>query len=220
MKTEAGPSTAGLPHLSWFQLGNCLLAFCGKGGDQGVFRLLRNKPGSKWEFCPPRTREWDSYHQSAFRGSRADTVHRAKLDNVPPLPSTFPPPRRIWVGEPPRDEAPRSRDNFHRAVVEAGGEIPLWIVLEEDTYETYYGDGCFREFSGAFRTEEEARKAAAAAALHTHIRKARLVAKGDHLSLVIPATDKTHFDHVTLKQVCDALAGTARKKAGRKKVSR
>ncbi|MEK7467934.1 MAG: hypothetical protein AAB074_11010 [Planctomycetota bacterium] len=225
MKTKESPPTRNPPHMSWFTLGTYLLAFCGKGGDQGVYRLLRNKPGAKWEYCPPMTREWDIYHQAAFRGSKADAANPSRLENIPVLPSTFPPPHRIWVDHPPRVETPRSSGESWREVIEAGGELQVWIVLEEDTYETHHGDGCFREFSGAFRTAADAKKAASRSALHPHIRKARLVVKADQLSLVIDSAESTHFDHVTLKQVCDALEGSVagaslRKKSGRKKVSR
>jgi hypothetical protein len=197
----------------WYQLDDdgVVVVFCGFYGFDGAFRIFpRQDP--KWEFCPPGTRAWDNYHQAAFLRGRYERRDPADCADLPPLPESWPPPADIVVHDPPEPYAFEGRpgSRLWNLVERRRGGLEVFVVLEEDPYETAVGDGIFYYFQDAFFGEPSARTRGEelnARGMRGHVRKGWLRATGNRLMFEIPEAERSPFDHLTLAQVCDALAG-------------
>jgi hypothetical protein len=196
----------------WYLCGTTVVVFCGAFGTDGLYRIVAS-PAARWEFCPIGTRLWDWYHQAAFYAHRAEPTRALDHPELPPLPAGWPPdPATTRLDETESSVHAQPGGAIWRVVERAGGELPVFIVLEEDTYETALGDGCFRDFRAAFYDESAARAAAAKTTgthQQRHLRRAWLRIEAGELQLTIAAKDHTPFDHVTLADVCKALVPDA-----------
>jgi hypothetical protein len=196
----------------WYLCGTTLVVFCGTLGGDGLYRIVED-PAVRWEYCPVGTRLWDWYHQAAFFAHRAEPTRAVDHPELPPLPTEWPPdPAITRLDEAERSVHAQPGGAVWRVVERAGGELPVFIVLEEDTYETSAGDGCFRDFRAAFYEESAARESAAnVTGTHEkrHLRRAWLRIEAGELELNVAAEDRTPFDHVTLADVCNALVRDA-----------
>lgn len=203
----------GAAKREWYVCGTTIVVFCGAGGGDGVYRFRENTE-ARWEFCPAGTRLWDWYHQAVFYAHRAEPAQALDYSALPPLPAQWPAdPAITLLDEEQRSAHARPGSTVWAAVERAGGELPVFIVLEEDIYETTFGDGCFRDFRTACYEESAARSAAAEISTPNraaHLRRGWLRLEAAELQLSMAAEDRSVFDHVTLAEVCNALADQGR----------
>ncbi len=206
---QAWLAQGGTPGRDWYECGANIVVFCGTLGSDGLYRIS-SAGDSGWEFCPVGTRLWDWYHQAAFNAHRAQPTTVDDHPRLPPLPSVWPPEASITVLDAKRRSVHEQVGSAVWVAVErAGGKLPVTIVLKEDGYETSFGDGCFRDFHTACIDEAMARTLAAqvsASGLLAHVRRGCLETEAGELRLTMADQDRTPFDHVTLADVCDALA--------------
>ena len=85
------------------------------------------------------------------------------------------------------------------------------MVLEEDRYETVFGNGCFRHFESAFFDESSAQShidkdCEQHELLWFHIRIIHLVASDNGVVLDTKGAKISPFDHFGLGQICDDLS--------------
>ena len=122
-------------------------------------------PPAHWHFHSPGSIVWDSVHQEVYRNHRAEVRTAEDLDK-----SGVPLPPSLTLPNPPL-KAKSWEDNFRREI--PFGEIPerlrsvltespdpktLFLVLDEDRYETAFGDGKFLYPKAIFSTEAAARE--------------------------------------------------------------
>lgn len=137
-----------------------VVAFCGPNGVNGV--LVHTFSG--WEFHSAGSVVWDNYHQTVYRNFRADPLTQNDLKKRKiPLP-----PQRDYQNIP----AVSWKDNFIAQVnlkkipsfclkkikKWKNGKGNIFIVLEEDEYETGLGDGKFLDLKAAFWDKISAEK--------------------------------------------------------------
>jgi hypothetical protein len=198
--------TGAAEQRDWYVCGQTVVVFCGTLGGDGLYRFVASD-GAHWEYCPVGTRLWDWYHQAAFFAHRAEPTSAARHSDLPPLPGDWPPASSITRHD---ETSPHAEPGgaLWLAVERRGGILPIFIVLEEDTYETTFGDGCFRDFHGAYGDEQAALAAAATLATPhrtAHLRHAWLRLAERELTLVVAPEETTPFDQLTLAQVCEDL---------------
>ena len=137
-----------------------IVAFIGTRGFDGVYKLCSSKD---WEFRPPGSREWDAFHQAAYRNARAVplTWDEMKERGIPLPPAAGE--RPCEIGEDgDEDGLPlRSLSWSIRRKLRASSKgqwISLFLLLEEDEYETLMGDGKFRYLHATCWEEKDARR--------------------------------------------------------------
>lgn len=129
-------------------------------GHNGFFVRRGTDPDTEWEFVIPGSLRWDSLHQDIYYAHHdLEPCPKEIVDTLPPLPQV------------PSFKALRWEDNFlplkkmpvsdfpflANKIKETNGELQFWFVLDEDLYETYYGDGTFLYFHGeVYLSETEA----------------------------------------------------------------
>jgi hypothetical protein len=201
--------------IEWYRTDNDLiLGFCGKKGHRGVYLYWLNR-SDDWEYCPAETKAWDHYHQMVYWQGRADSCTFEELKGeVPPLPREFPPPTRYHVTDPPEKGTPNALAGsklFERVNSVSDKRLPVYVVLEEDRYETVFGDGCFRNFESAFLDRRSAESHVELdfephEFIAFHIRLVHLVARDDQLVLDMNNAEISPFDYFSLQQICDDIA--------------
>lgn len=142
-----------MPEITFYHDDDLVLAFCGTWGAQGVYRCwLNDDPGQiRWEFCPPESKTYDFYHQKVFRQQRADACDDDVRARLPPLPDGFPPPTALHVAEKAVPASVKPVGRVLLAVRAApAGRLAVFVVLSENSYESLFGDGVFRDFEAAF----------------------------------------------------------------------
>lgn len=133
-------------------------------GDYGLNGVLVYRPSEGWEFYNTGSTTWDAFHQTVYRNFRADSLTKLDLEErgipYPPVEQYKNQPIINW------------QDNFTSEI--SIGKIsprclklirqwPLnkgifYIVLEEDEYETSFGDGKFLDLKAAFWDKASAKK--------------------------------------------------------------
>lgn len=205
------------PPIEWYECDDSrlILGFCGHfQGHRGVYRYWLNR-SDDWQFCPPGTEAWAYYHQMAYGQNRAGPCDFAVLkERVPPLPAQFPPPEKYHVTDPPEPDTPNVLPEsgvFEKVKSAPNRRLPVYVVLREDTYESLFGDGVFRDFKSAFfeRTEAESyvkKKLESQGGYKFYIREVYLTISRNVVALVTAGSDLSPFDHFTRQQICDELA--------------
>lgn len=150
----------------WYQNDDVLVA-CVNKGVLGMFRLILNARRPKWKYYPVNSRGWDHLHQQIFWTFKFDHLQDGPPQGLPPLPPLPPLPKKTSIAW----ERVFPKHRYYFALLfprtalwigKSGGTARIWYVLEEDLYESYFGDGIFREFNGAVFTAKKAAKEYAA----------------------------------------------------------
>ena len=201
--------------IEWYRTdSDLILGFLGKKGSRGVYRYWLNESDT-WEFCHAGTKEWDRYHQKVYWKGDADPIKFNELKGkVPPIPRKLPPRAIRDVIDLPEKEAPYTsvtNELLEKINACPGRRVPVYVVLEENRYETVFGDGCFRHFESAFFDESSAQShiendCEQHELLWFHIRIVHLVASEDGVVLDTKGAKISPFDHFGLGQICDDLA--------------
>jgi hypothetical protein len=142
-------------------------------GSRGYFMCTGSAPNfSEWRYIVPGSIAWDSLDQD-IRYSHHDfdpcpPELSAALPPLPAIPSSKP---LAWKDNFEPKEPLRAGDfpALGRRIAEMpDGKARFWFILEEDLYESRYGDGSFLYFHGlVFESEESARASAEAHNLET-----------------------------------------------------
>ena len=199
--------------IEWYQSDDLILGFCGFKGSLGVYRFFLDR-SEEWQFCPAETKLWDRYHQKVYFQGKADLIDFSDVaDRVPLLPPQFPPPLNFHIVDPPEPATsnvlPGSRV-FEKVNASPDKRLALYIVLEEDTYESAVGNGIFRYFKSAYFDRGDAelsiKKELKSGRFYLyHIRKIHLIVSDNEILLDINGCDLSPFDHFTRQQICDDL---------------
>jgi hypothetical protein len=149
--------------VEYFFDGSRIVASIDEGSDGFFVHHYGDRGSSPWRYVVPGSIEWDDIHQDLFFAHHdLDSYppeQAAKLPPIPPVPSY----KRIeW------------KDNFdskgsllaasfpalaRRIAGSPDSVVRFWFLLEEDRYETEFGDGLFLYFHGrVFDTEAAARE--------------------------------------------------------------
>lgn len=114
---------------------------------EGAFLLPAG--GDAWAWHPRGSDGWDRIHQRIHLALKADHLARPPQGS-PPLPEPGPAHRANDRDDP----GPWAHDPTLRAWVGPGRSA--FVVLSEDTWETRFGDGCFRTFEACVPDEDTA----------------------------------------------------------------
>ena len=139
-----------------------LFAAVGTSGFDGIFRL---HSGSRiWEFLSPGSLEWDRVHQKIYRAARVENIDPAELSSsLPalPVPAKQAIHHKTWKDNLlPKHLIMASHYPLTKKIIEAQEhrEITVFVVLTEDTYETFLGDGKFHYIEEVFLSKESANR--------------------------------------------------------------
>ena len=142
-----------------YVLEGSVLAFLGTDGLDGVLEYYDNVG---WRLHVAGSSRWDALHQGVFRNGkgRGLTAEALPAMGVPAPPvqsaSELPPPvtwASNFAADRPLAEAPAA---LTKRVADAGGTMEVFLVLEEDRYESAFGDGRFLYPVAAFWEAEPA----------------------------------------------------------------
>jgi len=143
-----------------YQVGNTIVLFLGVMGNEG---LMIHKGADLWEYHPPVSLVWDSFHQQVYRNFKAEALSVEEMERsgvrMPDLAACDVPAHgRSWAdnfnAEAPFSAVPRGVLPELRR--HAGEEMEVFLVLMEDRYETSFGDGRFLYPTAAFWTRNAA----------------------------------------------------------------
>lgn len=200
-----------------------LLVFLGLQGSDGVLRL--SKAGA-WEFLPAGSVAWDGYHQEIYRNFRGDPLDANALAErgivLPPLAEYRNRPGVSWQDNFP-SELPLAEVPAELRQRLAPGTFPVFLVMEEDGYETSLGDGkylyperAYRDRAHAERFLEERRREAedpskaqdpAKAEWYRYtLKEIRVMVDGERVRAELALEN---FEHVSLGDVLRLLAEDA-----------
>ncbi len=191
-------------------LSDTVIAFIGELGSGGV--LVYRESEKAWEFHPQGSTTWSDFHQRVFRNHRAVLIKEDELKRRGiqiPVPDDYADrPAMAWAdnfrSELPLKTVPPSIVN---AV--SRGKPTIYVVLEEDTYETFFGDGKFLYPVAAFWSDAEAVAYSTAHASewsrHT-VRPVRLEIDGQH-DLLRASLELQLYEHIDLPNVVKLLLG-------------
>ena len=192
---------------------DAIYAGVGPMGRNAIFRLLAGD--TRWEFLVPNSPTWDAVHQCIYRNFRVEAI---RLD-------TFPAPLRP-LPEIPQGLFPAWRDYFlpkrpirawrYRALAKFlkardHETVTVFVVLDEDIYETAFGDGEFHYFREVFHSREKAQRYMEQNQSEWHQFHLRTMAiKLEHRVFVFPDFQPELFDHYKVKEVLTALEARLR----------
>ena len=143
--------------IDWHRTEHLVLGFCAGRGTQGLWRFWLGSSG-EWEYFPYDTEKWNYYHQMIYWSQGGDACKFSDIvDQVPSLPAEYPPPDKYHVKDPVEDPVVPNDDLLKEIGAAPEERLPVYVVLEEDPYETSFGDGIFRDFNSAHLDEEEAK---------------------------------------------------------------
>jgi hypothetical protein len=187
-------------------------ACVGPMGVNALFRLRRSLTGKpEWEFLVPESPTWDSAHQRLYFDRRwVETVNPNELpEPIPPIPEIprgpFPHPSEYFMPERHLDV---SKYPYVKTFLRTRSDetVTVIVVLHEDLYETYLGDGEFHYFQDVFLTREDAQRATGLypdKEERFHLRT--MTIKLDSGALDFPDFRVELFDHYTVEQVLQRL---------------
>ena len=171
--------------------------------SRGIFQLYRDKRSTgPWVFLAPETEAWDAVHQKIYRNGRATEVEPGTA--VPPVPPAPEGPFPSWAENLGKGRVlPAVR--YPGVARWAGTRGVVYVVLEEDSYESMFGDGCFRYLSDVFVDRAEARRAAASAGKWQSMTVQSFTLKARDGYLYAPDFGPGLFEHYKLEEVLDKL---------------
>ncbi len=164
----------------------------------------------QWEFLIPNSPNWAWVHQRIYRNPRVEEIRPEHFPApLPPLPETppgpFPESEDYFLPEKPLQASayPLVRKFLNG---QQGKSAKVFIVLEEDRYETMLGDGEFHDFDRVFLAKEEAERYMDRNRdewKSFHLRE--MTMKLDDEVLAFPDFAHKLFDKHSVKEVVEAL---------------
>jgi hypothetical protein len=190
-------------NVDYYRDGDRWVASVAKGGD-GFF--VHHAGEESWTHVMPGSLYWDSLHQNLYRTFHDyESCRPGDEKGLPPLPQVPPIKHVAW------------RDNFlpehnlsaasYPALAARLASLPehmlqVWIVLEEDWYETTAGDGCFRYFTNQVYSSFAQAQVAAASPQSGYTNTIATVVIGLDGNNIVPALfEPGVFDHYEFEKV-------------------
>jgi len=126
-----------------------------------IFRANAKDASPKWELVPSNTFHHGAVHQRLYRNMRADQIQKSDLPkNLPEPPDCIPNKELELLGKPFPAPEPVSAASFpllsRKVVAEGKGGLTLYVILDEDQYESSFGDGEFHYLKKVFFDEAQA----------------------------------------------------------------
>jgi hypothetical protein len=149
--------------------------------SDGLLRIRTSATAdSNWEWLDRSSTVWDAAHQKIYRHFRVTAMDGWAVEALPPLPAGLPHIAAAPVAQ--SFESVRYPALTALLRVSAPEARELHVVLCEDTYESFSGDGRLNDFEAIRLTEEAAReyvdRAPTYCATYYH-RRLRLRLEGD-----------------------------------------
>jgi hypothetical protein len=137
-------------------------------------------PDGEWEWLDRSSTAWDAAHQKIYRNCRVTVMEASAIEGLPTLPDGPPPivapaVERLFTSA----RYPALTTMLRASASEA---LELHVVLSEDTYESFSGDGRFHDFEAIRLTDAAARKYVETAPTYCaryYHRRLRLSLEGD-----------------------------------------
>jgi hypothetical protein len=112
-----------------------------------IFAANRNDPSPQWKLINSNYDYWDAVHQRIYRNFRSDKIEKENLPpHFPPPPDSIPPDRINPTPPPPPPEPIRADKypalNNYLSKLDEKSQM-VYLVLDEDLYESLQGDGEF-----------------------------------------------------------------------------
>ena len=196
---------------TFFETDGSVIASVGPMASTAMFRLDRqNQQQVQWSFLDPNSPKFDYFHQYIFRNQRASLLEPEEIKKLPDLPESVPYEAKS------REDDHRPTGNIQADNHPALKQIllarpsqarPVYVVLNEDTYETSCGDGCYRYLDAVFLDRAEAIEHIAAidaTRSHAgHLRPLTVAMVDGHLD--IPDFKLGAFEHYNVADVLKLL---------------
>jgi hypothetical protein len=182
----------------------------GTSGFNGMFRL---RSGSNtWEFLSPGSLEWDRVHQKIYRAARVEKIDPGELSfSLPSLPvltqhdvqyttwkDNLLPKHRIMASDYPLTK--------EKIEVRENKQITVFVVLTEDTYDTFLGDGKVHYLEEVFLSKVSANryiKHKRKKGVQFHLRTITIRLDGEAFSF--PSFEAYEYDHHKAEDVLRSL---------------
>ncbi len=114
----------------------------------------------QWEYLTPNTSIWDMIHQEIFRNYKAPRFDPETLNHpLPELPEKPKGPEPQWGDQfQPVEPIPVSKYDklTHYLANQNTNSVVVYVVLHEDSYESFFGDGSYFTLAKAFLDEHSA----------------------------------------------------------------
>ena len=188
----------------WESEGGIIYAYLGPQGGGAMFRL--SGPGDSqddWEWLDPSGSVWGAAHQAMYRNFRWDQLTPERIAGLPPLPEEIPAKQLAEALRGPEpilaSMCPLLADQIR--IGPAAG-LPIFAVLSEDPYETFFGDGKFAYLHAVFLDMAEA-SAECARIGCGHLRRVTVKLEGEHV--VVVDQEREWFDEVEIPKLIKRL---------------
>lgn len=118
-----------------------------------IFAIRSDESDPKWECINLNHTRWDAIHQRIYRNYRASRLQRNQLPpGLPPPPESIPPEA---INPPPPSPPKPILCSDYPVIADYlakcdGASLAIYVVLEEDTYESLQGDGEFHYAEAVF----------------------------------------------------------------------
>ena len=133
-------------NISYFDDEGKILVSVGKWADEGMFILRNDDAGDPyWHWLHRDSKRYSAFHQRIYNTFRADPLNEERIKALPAVP---PPPPFVPMAPPIRVPAKASDYPELSTVLKAapGQKVNVWVILDEDLYESKYGDGIYYHF--------------------------------------------------------------------------
>jgi len=165
----------------------------------------------QWKFLQPESVSWDAVHQRVYRNFRTDPISRDKLpDNLPPPPDSIAPELLIPPSSPPEKMFLRvDYPKLDKRLLERDGAMAIYLVLQEDLYESAFGDGVFHYPEKVVFSDVEAYslKAASDSVYAYHVRAGLVWIDRDRICCGVPGRLFDHFSDEDLLRMAETKLG-------------
>jgi hypothetical protein len=182
----------------------------GTSGFNGIFRL---RSGSNtWEFLSPGSLEWDRVHQKIYRAARVEKIDPRQLSfSLPSLPvlTQHDAQYKTWNDNLlPKHQIMASDYPLTKEIIEAreNKQITVFVVLTEDTYDTFLGDGKFLYLKEVFLSKVSANQYInhkRKEGVQFHLRTITIRLDGEAFSF--PSFEAYEYDHHKAEDVLRSL---------------
>jgi len=173
-----------------------------------IFAIRPEDPEPQWKFLQPDSVTWDAVHQRVYRNFRADPISREKLPaDLPPPPDSIAPELLIPPPPPPEEIFLRADyPNLDRRLQECDGTTPIFLVLQEDLYESAFGEGVFHYPEKVVFSDAEAYslKAASDSVYAYHVRAGLVWIDRDRICCEVPGRLFDHFSIDVVLRMAEA----------------
>lgn len=189
--------------------GGYIYACVGPMAAEGLFRHPGfERPGNTWEWIPGTSSIWNFAHQAIYRNGRWDELTSDKAAQLPPVVAEVSDEGAMAPSVETETFAASTFPWLYRLLQQSPESVaPIFVVLQEDTYESLLGDGKFADMHGVFLDERAANsemgRIAGEYCRQGHLRRMTVALKDGLLE--IPDFQRQWFDQTTRSGVLAEL---------------